>query len=121
LTWNHAWGAAPANLISRYILGVRPLQPGYSEILIAPQLGALAWVRGKVPTARGPVVIEAKAEKAYTLDVIIPSSAKARIQVPRRKRGQLLLDGQPPSAATVRESDWVLDLPTAGKHHVESQ
>src|SRR5439155_19763851 len=25
LDWNHAWGAAPANIIPRYVLGVRPL------------------------------------------------------------------------------------------------
>ena len=36
LTWNHAWGAAPANIISRYVLGIRPLEPGFAKILVAP-------------------------------------------------------------------------------------
>ena len=54
LTWNHALGAAPANIISRFVLGVRPLEPGYARILIAPQPGTLKWVRGKV-RLHGPV------------------------------------------------------------------
>ena len=28
LDWNHAWAAAPANIVPRYVLGVRPLSPG---------------------------------------------------------------------------------------------
>lgn len=57
LTWNHAWGAAPANILARYVLGVRPLEPGYGRMRIAPRLGNLQWVRGTVPTPRGPVTV----------------------------------------------------------------
>ncbi|EIQ00446.1 alpha-L-rhamnosidase [Opitutaceae bacterium TAV1] len=57
--WNHAWGAAPANIITRYVLGVRPLEPGYGRILVAPQLGTLTKAEGTVPTIRGPVRVRA--------------------------------------------------------------
>lgn len=57
--WNHAWGAAPANIIARYVLGVRPLEPGYGRIVIDPQLGALSEAEGIVPTIRGPVWVRA--------------------------------------------------------------
>ena len=33
-SWNHAWGAAPANIIPRYLVGVRPLTAGFSKVLI---------------------------------------------------------------------------------------
>ena len=36
LTWNHAWGAAPANILSRFVLGVRPLSPGCRKTSSAP-------------------------------------------------------------------------------------
>ena len=58
LDWNHAWGAAPANIIPRWVLGVRPLAPGFTETIIQPQPGPLAEVRGKVPTPLGPVYVE---------------------------------------------------------------
>ncbi|MDR1282745.1 MAG: alpha-L-rhamnosidase [Opitutaceae bacterium] len=57
--WNHAWGAVPANIVMRYVLGVRPLEPGYGRILVAPQLGTLTMAEGTVPTIRGPVRVRA--------------------------------------------------------------
>lgn len=57
--WNHAWGAAPANILPRYVLGVRPLEPGYGRVLIDPQLGDLTEARGVVPTIRGPIHVRA--------------------------------------------------------------
>ena len=29
--WNHAWGAAPANLLPRYVLGAQPLDSGMEQ------------------------------------------------------------------------------------------
>ncbi|MBR6586666.1 MAG: glycoside hydrolase family 127 protein [Kiritimatiellae bacterium] len=52
---NHAWGSAPLNVISRFILGVTPLEPGFRRISIAPQPGGLRWVDARVPTAAGTV------------------------------------------------------------------
>ena len=81
LTWNHAWGAAPANIITRYLLGVRPLEPGYTKILIAPELGTLKWMQGKVPTPRGPVRVAWQSNPA-SLDLDIPAGATARVLLP---------------------------------------
>ncbi|MEA1997254.1 MAG: family 78 glycoside hydrolase catalytic domain, partial [Gemmatimonadota bacterium] len=41
LDWNHAWGAAPANLLPRFVLGVEPLEPGWSQASIRPSPGDL--------------------------------------------------------------------------------
>ena len=60
LDWNHAWGTAPLNVISRYLLGVRPLEPGFARMEVRPQVGSLKYVRGVVPTVRGPVLVEVK-------------------------------------------------------------
>jgi hypothetical protein len=81
LTWNHAWGAAPANIIARYLLGVRPLEPGYTKVLIAPRPGTLKWMQGKVPTARGPVRVAWQSNPA-SLDLDIPTGATARVVLP---------------------------------------
>lgn len=80
LTWNHAWGAAPANILSRFVLGVRPLEPGYRKILIAPQPGGLAMVSGKVPTARGPVKVKVQTGRATRLELDIPAGVTARVE-----------------------------------------
>ena len=85
MDWNHAWGAAPGNLISRFVLGVRPITPGYGRIVIQPQLGStLTWVQGVVPTIRGPISICASnTPPAFQLLLEIHGNVIATVQLPR--------------------------------------
>ena len=94
LTWNHAWGSAPANIISRFVLGVRPLEPGYRKILVAPQPGTLRWATGKVPTPLGPVLVNVQNGDRFRLEVTIPAGSTAQIALPRRDNTQVWLDGK---------------------------
>ena len=116
LTWNHAWGAAPANILSRFVLGVRPLSPGCRKILIAPQPGKLASVRGKAPTARGPVTVTVENSGSFKLEVDIPANTIARLAVPRVDGAQVWLDGKKVSAAADGLFFAVDDVPPG--HHV---
>ena len=54
--WNHAWGTPPLNIITRYVLGVRPTSPGFATYEVKPLPGPLN-VSGTVPTPRGPVKV----------------------------------------------------------------
>ena len=121
LTWNHAWGAAPANIISRYVLGVRPLQPGYTHILIAPHPSGLNWMRGMVPTPLGPVKIDWQQQAGMRLIVEVPAGAKARVVLPvaTDTSETISLDGQP--VETVMENGTrVLDDLSPGTHTIVS-
>lgn len=51
----HAWGASPIYLIGRYFLGIVPLVPGYEIYEVKPNLGALSWIQGVVPTPQGEI------------------------------------------------------------------
>lgn len=95
LTWNHAWGAAPANILSRFVLGVRPMDPGFSKILIAPRLGSLKWVRGKIPTPHGPVLLDMEGGAAFRIRIEIPPHSSAHICLPELDGRSFLVDGQP--------------------------
>ena len=55
---NHAWGATAINIISRFVLGVTPLEPGFKKVNIRPNFGPLKKVSATVPTQAGPVRIE---------------------------------------------------------------
>ena len=57
LTWSHPWMAFPLSLITRWLLGVRPLAAGFARVLIQPQPGPLTRAGGVVPTPRGPVAL----------------------------------------------------------------
>lgn len=53
--WNHAWGAAPANIISRQLWGIKPVEPGFVKAKIRPQLSGLSSSEIIVPTIRGQI------------------------------------------------------------------
>ncbi|MBT3275543.1 MAG: alpha-L-rhamnosidase [Spirochaetales bacterium] len=84
LDWNHAWGAVPANIIPRYLMGIRPLKPGFSKVLIQPRPGQLEKGRVKFPTIRGAVQVDFKSKPgtAFLLEVTIPAGMTAAIDLP---------------------------------------
>lgn len=55
----HAWGASPIYLLGKYYVGVKPLQPGYKEFEIKPELGDLEWFESSVPTPNGDINVYA--------------------------------------------------------------
>ena len=83
LTWNHAWGAAPANIIPRRMMGLRPLKPAFELIEIKPQPGNLTKVALKMPTIRGPISAEWKRDgDAFEFDITIPANSRAHVWLP---------------------------------------
>jgi hypothetical protein len=85
--WNHAWGAAPANIICRKLMGIEPTQPGYARVRIAPQTGNLGYAYIKHPTPRGTVVVEISYDKnsAQKLVIDIPPNMTADVILPDGK------------------------------------
>ena len=73
LDWNHSWGATPLNAISRFLLGVTPLEPGFRKVAIRPRIGTLKRVAATVPTFAGPVTLKITPER---LDFTSPVPAE---------------------------------------------
>ena len=68
-------GACPANLLPRFVLGVRVLTPGWGRALIQPHPGTLVSVEGGVPTPRGEISVAWKKREELYYD---PGSAARR-------------------------------------------
>ncbi|WP_193106653.1 family 78 glycoside hydrolase catalytic domain [Brachybacterium sp. FME24] len=79
MTYSHAWGTAPVNVIARWVLGVRVVAPGAARLEIAPQPGPLTHMEGTVPTIRGDVHVRYD-QGAGVLEVLIPANATARVR-----------------------------------------
>ena len=78
--WNHAWGAAPANIIPFCLVGVRPIEPGYKVMEIRPQLSTLNKVSATIPTVKGPITIHASSKR---LEFTLPAGTSAKILIPK--------------------------------------
>ena len=94
--WNHAWGAAPANIIPGFMWGIRPVKPGYSKAVIKPQLSTLTFSKINVPTIRGNITAEFRDtgnSKEYLItipgnmecDFILKDAGKITITLNKRK------------------------------------
>lgn len=81
--WNHAWGAAPANIIPRWVVGVRPLAAGYSHMAIHPQWADLKFVNATIPTIKGEVKVEMNTiSDGYCVRIVIPANTTAEVVLP---------------------------------------
>lgn len=115
--WNHAWGAAPANLLPRFVLGVEPLQPGWKTFGIAPCVGHLTRAKGKVPTRLGPVQVEwAKTDLSFELSCVIPEGSRAVVRLPYPAL-RVSLNGKP-SPCQIEGGRAVVKLDSPGSHRI---
>lgn len=95
----HGWSAGPAIILPAYILGVKPLEPGFKKFLIEPELFDLEKAQGSVPTFGGQISISWELKK----DLF-----KISVQVPENLSGVLI-----PPEGFVPEKKILLK---AGKH-----
>ena len=54
----HGWASGPTAWLSRYVLGVEVVEPGFKKVRITPHLGNLKWVEGSFPTPMGVITIK---------------------------------------------------------------
>ena len=51
----HGWAGGPTAWLSKNVLGVTPVAPGFAQVRISPNLGHLAWAEGTYPTPKGTI------------------------------------------------------------------
>jgi hypothetical protein len=81
----HAWSSGAVGALSNYVLGIRPVSPGFSTWIVAPQLGDLTWAQGQVPTPHGPVASRwalGAGDRSFTLTVAAPGGTLGTVAVP---------------------------------------
>ncbi|MBP0903984.1 alpha-L-rhamnosidase C-terminal domain-containing protein [Mariniflexile gromovii] len=82
--WNHAWGTAPLNAITRYMWGIKPKTPGFAVAEINPKLGDLVSSKIKVPTQHGFIYAEHQKENnKTTFKITIPEGMTAEFLHPK--------------------------------------
>lgn len=60
-SWDAGWSSGAAPALSTYVLGVRPVSPGFATFVVEPGQGGpiwgVAWAAGRVPTPHGDIVV----------------------------------------------------------------
>jgi alpha-L-rhamnosidase len=125
LDWNHAWGAAPANIVGRYVLGVTPAAPGFAVAALHPQLGSLlTHADGVVPTIRGPihVVLDRATGTGFTTTFTLPANMTANVALPVAAGAACspVLDGRSVTAKVSGGVSWISPV-GSGTHELHCQ
>ena len=113
--WNHAWGAAPANLLPRYVLGVTPASPGWQTAAIRPCPSGLSFAHGTVPTPAGPIEVEWQHGDAFRLSLKLPPGILARVELPAATGNRVVGDDGMPLAARKQGDRWLLEEAVSGE------
>jgi hypothetical protein len=77
--------SAHAYVISTYLLGVKPLAPGFREFGIFPQPSGLSWAQGRFPSPLGDIRVGWCVEDdGFHLEFTVPEGAVAYVGIPMR-------------------------------------
>jgi hypothetical protein len=83
---SHAWSAHPNYHLLTTVLGIRPAEPGFRSVEIAPALGDLKRASGAMPTPAGEIAVDFKRRGSAGLD--------ATITLPPDTHGTFVWNGQ---------------------------
>lgn len=119
LDWNHAWGAAPANIIARRLAGIGPLNPGFERALIDPQIGNIEFVSFTQPTMQGPISISISQTSNRT-EYVINSPVPVRFCLPDSSYGKKVVINNEGKTPVSDFTPFTYDL-AAGEHHITVQ
>ncbi len=94
--WNHAWGAAPANIVPRYLWGIQPGTPGFGVAIIKPQMASLKTTSIVVPTIRGQIKGEYQkvSDRLSNYKIEIPANMVARFVIDFPREAVVSVNGE---------------------------
>jgi alpha-L-rhamnosidase len=114
----HAWSAAPTYFLSTYQLGIRPIESGFSKVLIAPEPADLLWAKGRMPTPKGNIFVWwQKTDNGFDIQVELPEGVSAKIQLPvnATEFSDLKVDG---NAKSIKDKGyWIIEAEAGSKIH----
>jgi alpha-L-rhamnosidase len=119
--WNHAWGAAPANLLPRFVLGAQPLTAGWGRVLIKPHPGTLTSVEGHMRTPRGELSVSWKRKKNFTLTLTLPAGMTAKVELPVLEDSNEVRVGDARVKAHREGGWWTLEKDLSGTVTIEER
>ncbi len=82
-TTNHAWSGGGLTLLSQYVCGIAPIEPGYKKFQVAPQPGTLVSASAKVGSVQGVIEVAfSNQPESFEMNVTVPENTSALVKLP---------------------------------------
>jgi hypothetical protein len=80
----HGWSSGPTPWLLEHILGIQPTGPGFSTVLLHPDLAGLEWAEGSEPTPYGELTVRLRrvAENQLSIHIDLPANTSAKLLIP---------------------------------------
>jgi hypothetical protein len=112
----HGWSTGVTNWLTEYVLGISPTSGGFASASVVPHLGGLKWVRGRVPTPRGNIVLSVEKHRtSESLHLTLPPGVKALVGVMGRSA---MVDGHAVMPVQRSTKRCYIQLSHAGAFHI---
>ncbi len=83
---SHAWCSGPTALLPQKVLGIEPIDPGWTLFRIEPHPGDLEWAKGTVSTSRGNIKVSwTRKGGRFELSAGVPEGTRAMITLPGKE------------------------------------
>lgn len=92
---SHAWSTGPSYDLPAKVLGVTPLESGFSRFRVSPEPSDLTWAKGVVPTPKGHIDLHWEQENGtFVLSVNAPFASEIELSVPAADLASAALAGE---------------------------
>jgi len=118
--WNHAWGAAPANIISRKLMGVEPRSPGWATFSVKPQIADLKEASINVPTVKGSIDVAYKQSDVFFYTFLnVPANTSCDLSLPLKGSNyEIWINGKAVKARIIKQRA-VISAIGSGSHEIK--
>jgi hypothetical protein len=121
----HGWSSGVMPWLMEQVLGIQATGPGFSRVMIRPDLIDLKWARGAEPTPRGllGVAMSRDAAGKTITKIDLPAATLADVSVPvTSSSAEVLVNGTVVTATPAEDGRRkVVELKTAGHFEIESR
>jgi len=84
-TNNHAWSGGGLTILSQYVCGLEPIEPGWKSFKVKPQLGILKYAETGNETVAGRVEVKVNQDKTeLTMELAVPEGSNAIVYIPAK-------------------------------------
>lgn len=93
-TINHAWSGGGLTILSQYLCGISPIEPGYKKFQIIPQPAGIKKASAVMQSVKGRIISSFNDEAgSFVLDVEIPNKTEAVVGIPDKGVKTIKLNG----------------------------
>lgn len=115
----HGWSSGPTAWLTEQVLGIEPLEPGFREVSIRPDLVDLEWARGAEPTPQGMIRVDyRKAAQGLEAQIDLPRGVIGKVSLPVSVgQTSVMVNGNPRKGSPAENgSRLVVQLEKAGSY-----